>query len=334
MYLVNIRLLVVSTAVLFTAQTFGFPLPVGMTGHGVDTVIFPVRIVARNLVPPVEVHDAASQALLAAAAETARLDLVLAGIDAGTDAMPQAAALRRPAPVPAAHRVVQDYIDMTAARLDGRIREAMKWIDGADRRLLALKYYLRRNDQVDQYWAWTPQQIIRYRKTAEYRAAMADVAKVKVRFAELNPGYTLQVNTEVRMLEDQIAVWNGAPSVAASGRALLQQCMNLLDDSAFAGAPDVGDVAAFRSFLEGRAVIQVPTAAVPGFSEHGQLRAFDFVIRQGDQIVAGTDASSVRDAWDRPGWTEKLKEAVTQASSRFVGPLAAPREPWHYSYRS
>jgi len=31
------------------------------------------------------------------------------------------------------------------------------------------------------------------------------------------------------------------------------------------------------------------------------------------------------------GWGERLDAAVRAASRQFIGPLASPREPWHYT---
>jgi hypothetical protein len=74
--------------------------------------------------------------------------------------------------------------------------------------------------------------------------------------------------------------------------------------------------------------------AAPGLSHHGQARAFDFSIRRGDQIVAGTEMSLIPTAWDAAGWTAKLRRAVSEASDSFSGPLEYPREPWHYEYEA
>jgi hypothetical protein len=73
-----------------------------------------------------------------------------------------------------------------------------------------------------------------------------------------------------------------------------------------------------------------PTLAVPGLSPHGQSRAFDFQVMRGSQLIAGPSSPS---SWDESGWTSKLQEAVRRASTKFSGPLASPREPWHYDYR-
>lgn len=327
----NVRALAASTVVLLAVHVFGSPQPVGEPEQ--QGVGFPLVIVPSVLAPVSLTLDTAGTALMAAALETARVGMTVADMHATSEIDPAAVGLQQPAPLPPEHRRVQDYIDVTAARLDRRVGQAMRWIDGAGRRLLALKYYLRRRSQIPQRWSWTVKQSARYRGTAEYRQAMMEVAKVKAKFAELNPGYALQVNTQVRMLEEQIAIWNATPSVGAAGAVLLNECMSLLADTTFTGAVSGDNLTRFQSLLENHKVAYVPTVAVPGLSEHGQLRAFDFVILQGEQIVAGTASSSIAAVWDNSGWTEKLQDAVTLVSDRFDGPLASPREPWHYSYR-
>ena len=63
-----------------------------------------------------------------------------------------------------------------------------------------------------------------------------------------------------------------------------------------------------------------------------QLRAYDFIIWQGDKIIAGSDAASIRNQWVGGGWGAKLRSIIYAASSRFDGPLQSPNEPWHYTY--
>lgn len=240
--------------------------------------------------------------------------------------------LNRPAAPLPEHQEVQNYIDVAASGLDRRIRDAMRWIDGTHRRLLALKYYMARGGDIRSRWTWTPREIVRFKKSSDYAEALREVARVKAKFAELNPGYTLQVKTEVRTVEEQIVIWNSTASIHASGTKLLEQCLKLVNDSAFDAAPEKEKMKQFRALLASSKVSYVPTAAVPGFSQHGQLRAFDFIIKQGEQIVAGSDAATIRAVWDNSGWTAKLKEAIEQASDKLSGPLASPREPWHYTY--
>jgi hypothetical protein len=49
-------------------------------------------------------------------------------------------------------------------------------------------------------------------------------------------------------------------------------------------------------------------------------------------LVAAPDIRTIATDWDAAGWSGKLDAAVCSTSSRFVGPLASPREPWHYTY--
>jgi hypothetical protein len=62
------------------------------------------------------------------------------------------------------------------------------------------------------------------------------------------------------------------------------------------------------------------------------MRAIDFQVRRGTMIVAGPSTRTIATDWDAAGWSGKLDAAVCSTSSRFVGPLASPREPWHYTY--
>ena len=101
------------------------------------------------------------------------------------------------------------YVDAVSRHFDTRVREALKRIEGDARRSLAVRGYLRAEREVNSKWGWTEEEIVRYQDTDEYKRAVADVEKVTEKFAELNPGYSLYVNTKVRSLEDQIKSWNG-----------------------------------------------------------------------------------------------------------------------------
>ncbi|HVZ40859.1 MAG TPA: hypothetical protein VHI13_16385 [Candidatus Kapabacteria bacterium] len=225
------------------------------------------------------------------------------------------------------------YMDAVSLTLDKRIRATLPKIDGLPRQLLALKYYLSHTPrEIRLGWAWTPQQALRYRKTKEYEAVIAEVEKVKAKFAELNPGYQLRVSTEIRTLIEQIANWNQMPSVLVASQGLIIECSRAMQDTLYHLPPAPHDLQRFRTFLAKYRVVVIPTVSVPGLSQHGQLKAFDFVVMKGDRIAAGTESETIRTAWDRAGWTSKLKEAVRQSGARFLGPLASPREPWHYTY--
>jgi hypothetical protein len=227
---------------------------------------------------------------------------------------------------------MEAYINAIAAKLDPRAAAAVGRIEGAPRRLLALRGYLRSGRVLGSNWSLGAGEISAYKQSAEYRTALAEVEKVRAKFEEQNPGYTIHVNTEVRTLDAQIASWNQNASVGQAAEALFAAAQDELSNPVYQEQPQAAGLTRFQNFLRGRALAVTPTLATPGLSQHGQLRAFDFQIKKGAQIVAGTDSSTVKTIWDAQGWTQKLKTAVTAASRKLSGPLTSPREPWHYTY--
>lgn len=226
---------------------------------------------------------------------------------------------------------LEAYAEAAARSLDPRQREALAKIPEISRKLLALRGYLRAGE-AGARWSWTEEEVARYKTTAEYRAALAEVEKVRAAFASSNPGHTLHVNTEVRTLDEQLTGWNRVESVRAAGEELLAACRRELAGESYMEPPDEAGAARFAGFLRGFRTGRSPTLALPGFSPHGQLRAFDFQVIQGGRIIADTSTGSVASRWDSAGWTERLKEAVSKSGARLTGPLASPREPWHYTY--
>ena len=224
------------------------------------------------------------------------------------------------------------YLDATAASLDARPRAALAKIEGTGRQLLALRGYLRIEGGLTARWSWTAEEIKRFEASAEYRNALNEVEKVRQKFAALNPGYELYINTQVRDLEKQIRFWNENRSVQVAADQLMADVLQELASSAYSASPDAGGVNRFRQFLKSARLKVAPTVATPGLSLHGQLRAFDFQVMRGGQLIASTDSSSIGPVWDGQGWTKKLSTAVFAASNKFKGPLANPREPWHYDY--
>jgi hypothetical protein len=235
-----------------------------------------------------------------------------------------------------AKRMIADYINIVALDLPLKAREALKRIPSASRRFLAVKYYLHRDSaEIASKWAWTSAEAKEFRASEEYRRAIEEIGKVKAKFAELNPGYGLQVQMEIRSLASQIGKWNRVRSIGIAADELIDTCMAFFTDSTliFPEIPDEASIARFREFIRTFEPKQLPTVACPGLSQHGQLRAFDFRIVRGRIVIAGTSTRSIPTAWDEAGWTAKLKAAIEEASDRFEGPLDEPYEPWHYTYR-
>lgn len=222
------------------------------------------------------------------------------------------------------------YLAALSLRVPEPAASVLARIDGDGRTLLAVRAYLRAGPGLAARWSWSDEQIALYQSSDQQRAALAEVDKVKTRFAELNPGYELYVNTQVRSLDVQLARWNENPSVGAASEVLLHDATREL--GSYPVPPDPASVEGFRRWIEAWRPASAPTLAAPGLSAHGQSYAFDFQIQQGMQIVAGTDSTTVATVWDGAGWTERLAAAVAKASPHFRGPLATPREPWHYTY--
>lgn len=235
-------------------------------------------------------------------------------------------------PTSIAELKIQAHYHRLVAQLPKNPQATLDQIEGPHRKLLALRYYLNRQGSLKSEWTWTRSQFERFKRSGSYRKAIAEVERVKAMFAQLNPGYTLGTTLEARPLEDQVNSWNTVPSVERAASALYRQLMRAALDSSLNIPPDSADLQTFRQQLQNAKLESVPTVAVPGMSQHGQLRAFDFVVKQGGAIVAGTNAGAVRSRWDSPGWTKKLQEAIRAASSSFSGPLRSPYEPWHYTY--
>jgi hypothetical protein len=222
------------------------------------------------------------------------------------------------------------YVRAATAGLAPEQREALGRVNTDARRLLALRGYLRTGGETASRWAWSRERIESYERSPEYAAALAEIEKVRREFEGANPGYTLRVNTQVRSLDEQLEKWNENDSAARAGEELLVRVREELAGTSYAESPAGTDVQRFERFLRGVTTRATPTLAVPGLSPHGQSRAFDFQVMRGGQLIAGpSDAGQ----WDSAGWTEKVRAAVMGARTKFSGPLASPREPWHYDYR-
>jgi hypothetical protein len=238
-----------------------------------------------------------------------------------------AAVLSIDAVMAASETQLQAWVQQASADLPARAVATLQRIAGADRRLLAVRAYLRAGSTLDERWSWSQQQLDAYPSTPEAREAAADIDAVIAAFAAANPGFTLGVNRLPRSLEVQIAHWNGNRSVGTTAAALAGSLERQF--AASGGAPDAARV---RAALVQWQPPLAATLAAPGLSAHGQARAFDFQVQRDGKIVAGLDAASARSRWDAAGWTQKLHAAVERAGNRFAGPLPAPYEPWHYAW--
>jgi len=225
-------------------------------------------------------------------------------------------------------RLIADIGD----RLDPRVAYSLSHIGGTGRRLLALRSYLRSSDRLAERWSWSQEQISAYEGSPEHRDLLTEIEKVREAFARSNPGYALWINPQVRSLDRQLESWNANESVTEAAAGLATAAAALVGTPSFPAKDPAQARRALETFLQGFRPTPTPTVAAPGLSPHGQMRAVDFQVHQGDRIVAGTTTATIATEWDAAGWSEKLDSAVRAASRRFVGPLASPHEPWHYTY--
>ena len=231
--------------------------------------------------------------------------------------------------------VLNNYIAQAKPTLPEHVRSTLERIPKLSRRSLAMSYYFRRSNELENGWSWTKKQVAEFKLTEQYAQMLVEIEKVKREFAENNPGYTLAVNVQARSLGSQIKKWNSVSSVGRAAKDFMDSCSRLLADTlAFPTVPDSASLNKFTTFLStyGPKKGRVPTVAVPGLSKHGQLRAFDFKVKKGRRLIAGTTTRTIQTKWEKPGWTDKLREAIFSVSDRFEGPLDVPYEPWHYNY--
>jgi hypothetical protein len=222
------------------------------------------------------------------------------------------------------------HLEATSRTIDPRAAAALRHIDGPDRRLLALRSYLRSARQIEERWSWSRAELAAAEGSQAQARYVAAVAQVRCVFEARHPGYTLYANPEVRSLEVQLQAWNDNASV---GRAAARMQADLARAVARPGFPRPGTPAghdAFRALLVNYRPSPAPTLAAPGLSRHGRMQAIDFQVRRGARTVAAPRASTVASDWHAGGWSARLAEAISLADVGLTGPLRSPDEPWHY----
>ena len=229
---------------------------------------------------------------------------------------------------------IDRYMQSMTESLASAQQAALQKIKDRDRRDLAMTYYLRAAPSLERRWSWTDEQIASYEQSPEYAAAIDEIAKISAQFAAENPKYQLHVNTTVRSLETQLQRWQVVRSIGTAAAELRASAISELQN-AYSTEPDADSLQRFREFLFTWRASYPPTLAAPGLSLHGRGGAFDFQIHDlRGRVIATADSSTSRRIWHEQGWSKKLAHAIATSSTRFVGPLTMPDEPWHYEYRS
>ena len=236
-----------------------------------------------------------------------------------------------PPPAPDSGQRIAPYVTGLRGLIDPRAASALEHVDGLGRQLLAARSYLRAGTGIGDRWSWTEEQISAFEGSADQQALLEQIGAVRSAFERSNPGYTLFVNERVRSLDEQLSNWNRNDSVASAAANLEAATQEFL---AKAGWPAPGEqiLRGLAAFLQAQTPEPKPTLAAPGLSLHGQMHAVDFHVYKGDLEVAVPEAATIESVWDGQGWGERLAAAVRQSGAKFKGPLATPREPWHYQY--
>lgn len=226
---------------------------------------------------------------------------------------------------------VSTYVAALARELATPPQQALHRIGDPARKLLAARGYLRADDTLMSRWSWSAAQIETHRSSNEYREMLAEVHAIKARFEARNPGFTLYANTDVRSFGVQLQRWNENRTVGAVAKELHRAAATHLRGN-YPAKPDSAAVKRFAGFLREWVPPRAAPLAVPGLSLHGRSRALDFQVHKDGRIVAGPETATVSTIWEKRGWDRKLRLAVAPENGKFVGPLRAPNEPWHYEY--
>jgi hypothetical protein len=233
----------------------------------------------------------------------------------------------------AAEDAISAHLAAVRGALDPRAASALERIEGTGRQLLAARSYLRAGEGLAERWSWSDAEFVTWQNSPAQSALDAAVARVRAAFESANPGYTLHVNPEIRSLEIQLERWNTNESIAAAAFALRETAATMIQAQGFPAPGSPLAHAAFGDFLRAFVPSPTPPLAAPGLSAHGQMRAVDFVITQGDRVVAGPQTAEIPAIWIGQGWAGRLNAAVLASGAPFTGPLRIPDEPWHYDYR-
>lgn len=232
----------------------------------------------------------------------------------------------------AGESALANHLTAIAATLGARERAVLSQIPELDRRLLALRAYVRAGADLDARWSWTQEEILRYERSAEYRRLLDDLDRVRVEFERRYPGYSLYANTQVRSLDVQLQRWNENAGVGRTAASLRRAAHAVLADAP--DRPHAGSIDRFKRFLlDWRPSPAAAPLAAPGLSAHGRMRAVDFQIVHEGRVVATTQVAAIAREWEATGWNRKLKQAIVASGVGFEGPLQSPNEPWHYEYR-
>lgn len=222
--------------------------------------------------------------------------------------------------------------------LDPMVISAVMQIENLDRKLLAIRGYIRYVDVkhkcIRDNWAWNDAQKAEWYASAAYAQACGLLDDIARTFRRANDGFRLEQKRQVRTVEMQVDNWRFSKQVLRLGGELRAKISQRLDRDEYSDYPGGNEAHLLREYIAGTSVSEQLYVATPGLSDHGHGNAFDTeVLSTKGKMMAACHAAWIS-TWDGPHrWTEKLYDAVMMSGGgRFKGPLKAPYEPWHYEY--
>ncbi len=113
---------------------------------------------------------------------------------------------------------VNVYFNLVARTFPPKVQEALRLIGSPAHQLLALRRYIRKAKGLDAQWVWSDEQIHSYERSPQFARVRIEIEKVRKKFEENNPGYTLGVSP-IRDLNRQVTLWKGNKTVHACYRS-------------------------------------------------------------------------------------------------------------------
>jgi hypothetical protein len=254
--------------------------------------------------------------------------------------------------MPATEEKIATYVQELVNVQQERVQRVLTQIPNKYRQLMAVHGFVRHAGRINPRWPMTDAEETTFRGSSAGQAMQHEIQAIQRAFASAHRGYSLRVNPRARSLDTQITAWNGSGRggrIAENlGRDLWRRAGTELDSgTTYPEPPTATSKEAFRRWIAqhprtglnlrarvDRTTYHMPTLATPGLSDHGRLRAIDFEVRRGGDIIATSDSTTESRAIWRgvPNWQTRLNNVITGVSANWDGPLERPDEPWHYTY--
>jgi len=242
---------------------------------------------------------------------------------------------------------VDAYIKEIVSSQDLKVRNALADIKPDIRYMLAVRGYVRFHKRINKRWAMTESEVATFKKTPASAQIIKDIKSIKKTFRNNNKNigegankksYTLRASG-FRSLDQQIKKYNKNKNIGTVAIQLKRKLIKELNrkkdkKEVYPDTPDTRSIALFKTWLE-KVHLSSTNLATPGLSDHGKIKAYDFIVMDGSKKVTSISVKTAKKVWrGEQNWQKKLNEAIVKATgTRWKGPLKKPDEPWHYVYK-